>query len=252
VATKTLKKQWENINITIADNGQIAVDLVTNNNYDIILMDIQMPIMDGVEAMKQIKLLEKKNKKETPIIALTAHALIEERERYLAAGMNDYLSKPFKPENLYQVVFSQLGKEAEQNTPLVRVYEEEPKPKNNKPKSNKPVDLSSLREMVGNEQEVVREMLEIFKEDTPIYLENIERELAKENWESVAKTCHTLKSSIGFMGRTDLVEMAKQLQTQKTKPAKNHPIRDTLDTFVSEISKVVQYVEENPNLSEED
>lgn len=85
----------------LAENGQIAFDKVSENNYDVILMDLQMPVMDGYQATAQIR---QKLKKDVPIIALTAHSLIGEKEKCMAAGMNDYITKPFAPKNLFNKI----------------------------------------------------------------------------------------------------------------------------------------------------
>jgi CheY-like chemotaxis protein len=89
-----------------AENGEEAVQKYKKNNVDIILMDIQMPVMDGYEAAKQIREVETDSKKNEriPIIALTAHALESYRERSYSSGMDDYLTKPINPENLYRLV----------------------------------------------------------------------------------------------------------------------------------------------------
>ncbi len=92
--------------ITIAENGKEAVDLFLKNNFDLIFMDIQMPIMDGTEATKKIRELEKKSGGHTPIIALTANAMKGDRERFLACGVDEYLSKPLKKEVLIRTVES--------------------------------------------------------------------------------------------------------------------------------------------------
>jgi CheY-like chemotaxis protein/signal transduction histidine kinase len=89
-------------NIDVANNGKEALDKFGTSKYDIILMDIQMPIMDGIIATKKIRELEANTNQHTPIIAITANALAGDKENCLAAGMNDYLSKPFQPETLIQ------------------------------------------------------------------------------------------------------------------------------------------------------
>ncbi len=89
-------------NIDIANNGKEALDKFGNTKYDLILMDIQMPVMDGILATKKIRELEANSNNHTPIIAITANALAGDKENCLAAGMNDYLSKPFQPEMLIQ------------------------------------------------------------------------------------------------------------------------------------------------------
>lgn len=100
VARKTLERKFPNLDLTIADNGQIAVNLLQENDYNIVLMDIQMPIMDGYEATTFVR----KNmpvKASLPILAMTAHAHIAKDKQYLDYGMDDYVLKPFKPEELF-------------------------------------------------------------------------------------------------------------------------------------------------------
>lgn len=100
---KKLLSKW-NIIPTIAENGERAVQLVQYGNFDIILMDLQMPIMNGFDAAVEIRKLPDTKKSNTPIIALTASALFDIRERVFSSGMNDYVSKPFKPEELLEKI----------------------------------------------------------------------------------------------------------------------------------------------------
>jgi CheY-like chemotaxis protein len=83
--------------VVVAENGEIAVDLVAKQEFDVVLMDVQMPVMDGIDATIAIRAAENR----IPIIALTAHAMAGDRERCLDAGMDDYLSKPLNPKELY-------------------------------------------------------------------------------------------------------------------------------------------------------
>ncbi|HPX06475.1 MAG TPA: response regulator, partial [Tenuifilaceae bacterium] len=89
-------------NIEIANNGKEALDKFGTSKYDIILMDIQMPIMNGIVTTKKIREIESSTNSHTPIIAITANALLGDREECLAAGMDDYISKPFQIEVLIQ------------------------------------------------------------------------------------------------------------------------------------------------------
>ena len=97
-------------NIDIANNGKEALDKFGSTKYDLILMDIQMPVMDGILATKKIRELEASTDKHTPIIAITANALAGDKENCLAAGMNDYISKPFQPEMLIQKMRNLLAR----------------------------------------------------------------------------------------------------------------------------------------------
>jgi CheY-like chemotaxis protein len=101
-------------NIDIANNGKEALDKFGTSKYDIILMDIQMPIMDGIIATKKIREIEQSTNTSTPIIAITANALAGDKEICLAAGMNEYISKPFQVEVLVQKITKLLSKTAVQ------------------------------------------------------------------------------------------------------------------------------------------
>ena len=101
LVTKKLLKLWK-IEVDVAMNGQIGVERATVDDYDIILMDLQMPVMNGFESSRQIRTLERH--KDTPIIALTAEVREESQEKATQAGMNDYVAKPFKPNVLFQAI----------------------------------------------------------------------------------------------------------------------------------------------------
>ena len=104
VARKTLERKWENIQLTIAENGQEAVDLLRSRNFDLVLMDIQMPVMDGYEATKCIREEFPPHKANMPILAMTAHAHISKDEKFKEYGMDDYVLKPFEPEDLFRKI----------------------------------------------------------------------------------------------------------------------------------------------------
>lgn len=109
LARKILIK-W-NCTVDIADNGKIAIDKLSTANYDIILMDIQMPEMDGCETTKHIRNNMFSPTSVTPIIAITANALVGEAEKYIAIGMNDYISKPFSQKILYEKIIRWTGRD---------------------------------------------------------------------------------------------------------------------------------------------
>ncbi len=104
VAKKTLQKKFKNINLTIADNGQIAVDFLKEKSFDLVLMDIQMPIMDGYEATDYIRNNMPPEVANLPILAMTAHAHIAKDESYKKHGMDDFVLKPFRPEELFSKI----------------------------------------------------------------------------------------------------------------------------------------------------
>ena len=106
VSQKLVKKilEMEGHQVTVVENGIQAIERISQENYDCILMDAFMPEMDGIEATVAIRSIEEKKGTYTPIIALTADALLESREKYLSAGMDDYLVKPVKIKSLLQAI----------------------------------------------------------------------------------------------------------------------------------------------------
>ena len=108
VARKTLENQWGNLKVTIAEHGQEAINLLETQSFDIILMDIQMPIMDGYQTTKHIREHMSPKHDKTPILAMTAHAHISKDQKFKEFGMDDYVLKPFEPDQLFQKIVHYL------------------------------------------------------------------------------------------------------------------------------------------------
>jgi len=100
---------WD-IECDVAENGQIALTLVQTNDYDMVLMDLQMPEMDGYETAAAIRELPEEKFKKLPLIALTASAMLDIKDKAFVVGMNDYISKPFNPNELYRKIASYAKK----------------------------------------------------------------------------------------------------------------------------------------------
>ena len=102
--------QKNNYSVDCVENGQTALDYLEKDIYDAVIMDIMMPVMDGLEAARQIRTLNRKDTKEIPIIAMTANAFTEDRRRVLEAGMNEHLAKPLESEVLIKTIANYCGK----------------------------------------------------------------------------------------------------------------------------------------------
>jgi PAS domain S-box-containing protein len=196
VATTILKNYGASVEE--AQNGKEAIARLQNQPFDIILMDVQMPVMDGIEATREIR---KTVNKKVPIIALTAFAIKGDDEKFMNAGMNDYLSKPFLENQLLQVVAKWLGKK-------VTV-------KANKSDSVKPgalYDLSNLKAIAKGNDSFVIKMVNLFKEQAPATMDEMEEAYTHNDFEKVNKLAHRLKPSIDNMGITALKEVIREIE----------------------------------------
>jgi len=211
------------IHADLAENGKIAVEKVENNNYDVVLMDMQMPEMDGYEATLHIRQNLKYN---VPIIAMTAHALLGEKEKCLRLGMNEYLSKPFKTEKLFQIIGSVINTDASSED--AGTEEKTVQAVNEKPV----IDVNYLKELSNNNIKFVIEMLEIFVEEIPAEINILEEAIEQGDYKTIKKFSHKLKSSTQSLNMGDEVEKILSTIENLAGSAKNmKTIRELLTQF---------------------
>jgi PAS domain S-box-containing protein len=203
---KSILKNWQCF-IDIAENGLVAIEKVKNNFYDVVLMDIQMPVMDGYEATKAIRSMQTNGK--LPIIALTANATQRDVEKCLDAGMNDYLPKPFTPEDLYHKLFKDL-----KIRPAAK-----PKGETAKTASNS-YNLDYLRSVSGNNSEFIQEMIGTFLQTLPNILDEMEKSVTECSWEKLSRLAHQIKPSFTLMGldvlRSKILYIEEHGKTRRT------------------------------------
>jgi len=184
--------------IDSAENGYVAVEKIKNEDYDIVLMDVQMPVMDGFEATKAIRALDSP-KKNLPIIALTANATRAAVEQCLANGMNDCIPKPFTPEDLYDKL-SRFRTTEKVMKPIVIT------------KGKKIIDLAYLRNVSNNNEKFIDEMLVAFLESIPKNIDEIKAFVNTKDWNALARTVHKIKPSLTLMGLGSAKEQALLLE----------------------------------------
>lgn len=218
-------KKWK-CKVDGAENGYIALEKLRSNEYDIILMDIQMPIMDGYEATKNIRSTFPEPKNRIPIIALTANAIKGDNEKCLEIGMNDYLPKPFQPEDLY----ASISKFAidQQNV------EDIPKP--DAVVEKEVTDLSYLKNVCNGDKVFMREMVETFISNTPSAINEMQNWCDKAEWVKVGQTAHRIKPSIAFMGLESVKSTVKKLETF----GKENKNTDKIPSLINSLSEKCQ------------
>jgi len=223
--------EW-GLDYDIASNGKIAIQQVEKNDYDLILMDVQMPEMDGYSATEYLR---QEMKIQTPIIAMTAHAFAGEREKALSFGMDEYISKPIKEVDLFRLL--------SQFVPLVR--EEGIKETHNEPKPLQPIlspdeiqiDYNFLMESSKGKKEYLKSILELFLRQAPNEMTALERELGKQNFEMVGKIAHSLKSTVGYVGLDDsLRPLLETIELQ----AKENATYEELQTLFLKLKKLMK------------
>jgi PAS domain S-box-containing protein len=203
------------ISSEIAENGKVAIDKLKTNDYDLILMDLQMPQMNGFEATNHIR---KKLRSKVPIIALTADVTSADLEKCKSVGMNDYISKPIDDKLLYELITKHtvnLHRSVSSDTTDTTLVEEP------NAKGFKYVNFDYLRELTFGKPEGIAMMIRAYLEETPRLLEAMKKGIELKDWESTGAAAHSLIPSFSILG-IDLVyeDMARKIQESSSKKEK--------------------------------
>ena len=199
-----LLEKWA-CSVWVACNGAEAVTLWEEKRFDVILMDVQMPVMDGFMATRAIREREDSMGRSTPIIAMTAHAMEGDRERCLNAGMNDYISKPISSEKLHSVL--QNYHQPETVTTYFRGS-----PKEQPLNTTESFDISALRDLCGEDEEFVCEMVELFLDAVGEQVEAVQSAISVGSAVKVGASAHLLKGSCRSIAAHPMGEVCQALE----------------------------------------
>ena len=190
--------------VEIAENGHQAVDAVRKSRFDVVLMDIQMPELDGVQATHQIRNLSAE-RRDIPIIAMTAHAMTGAREEYLAAGMNDYISKPVEP----RILFAKLDAVSEK---LPRISPDDDRIPDGL--GGAILDFAKLSELKGAlPAQNLAELIRLYLTDVDLHLEKLVKARAAGDLATCGREAHSLVSMSGNLGAMRASAAARDLET---------------------------------------
>jgi PAS domain S-box-containing protein len=190
--------------VTLARTGREAVSAWGNSGepgFDVLLMDIQMPEMDGMEATAEIRSREIKSGKHVPILAMTAHAMRGDRERCLENGMDGYISKPIHPVDLFAEIERCLGLQ-KRNNPMSE----------NSQKTQELFDRASLLERVEGDQELLTELIQIFMEEAPGLMNAMRGALQSGDMVVLERSAHSLKGAASNLSSTAMANAALKLE----------------------------------------
>ena len=184
---------------SVASNGNEAIDLMQQQDFDLILMDIQMPEKDGIEATIDIRNFWDERKKNIPIIALTANTAAQEQQKCIAAGMNGFLNKPFKEKDLFELIEKTIHQHQKKNDSTHQ-------------RNVKEYNLSLIEELMGGDRESVKKIVQSFIQSIPPSVTAMQEACDAKDWLSTSKCAHNLKANIDTLQMHIIHEDVKNIE----------------------------------------
>jgi CheY-like chemotaxis protein len=183
--------------VEVVNTGAEALLALEDQAFDLVLMDVQMPEMDGLEATAAIRARERDTTHHIPIIAMTAHAMRGDREKYLAAGMDAYISKPMTATALYTAIDQLLGQVSGRERPL----------------GEPAVDLSKAMETVEGDRALLAELAQAFNDGYLAQVAEVREAITKWDDTRLERAAHILKGEVGLLGAQTAYRLAAELET---------------------------------------
>ncbi len=259
VATAMLEK-WGH-RITIASNGRQAIAMFIKKAFDLVLMDVQMPEMDGLDATRSIRRHEETTGGHVPIVALTAHAMKGDRQRCLSAGMDAYVTKPIRSKELLgvitQVTTEPTAEHAATHAETLSsdiATEREPsstslaESNGTEQDEHNPVDLQQALETLDGNRQLLVELVAIFQEECPKLRAQIETALAAQDLPTLRRAAHTLKSSLAHLsaeaGRATAEKMELSARQQNLQAASE--LWPRLQTQLDQLNPILKEFTQQP------
>jgi PAS domain S-box-containing protein len=211
VALFTLEN-WQ-ANVTIADRGYKAIEALKTHKFDVILMDLQMPEMSGIQATEIIR---QELDDKTPIIAMTASAMNMEREKCFEAGMNDYISKPFEPETLNAIIYASIR---DHESAL----------------GSRIITLDYIRQLAGNDEQLIFDLFDIYTSQAADILKAIAKHISSGNYKELHSDLHNMKNSVGILGAKNLYDMLASAEMETTNGTISDETLLLLSTTISDL-----------------
>jgi CheY-like chemotaxis protein len=225
---------------TIVENGHAAVAAVSRHQFDIVLMDVQMPEMDGFEATEKIRAMESSTGRHVPIIAMTAHAMKGDRERCLEAGMDDYVPKPISSETLLNTINTLV--DHYKGSAIVNLPEE-----SRKTPDTPLFDREALLKAFDNDWDFLMEVVDMFVADCPQMMTDIKQAIDHQDASKLERTAHALKGMLGNFQVGASVEKAFALE----KSGRSETFGDAATTYASLAEELARLEKVLVNMSQE-
>ena len=210
LAVRMLEKRGHRV--TLANNGQEAVEAAAKGGFDVILMDVQMPLMDGFEATAAIRSAEVATGRRVPIIALTAHAMMGYREQCIAGGMDDYVSKPIRHQELFHIIERLVPPvEPASSGAVGAAGKPTPSPEGTAAEPP-PFDAATALGRVDNDRDILRDLIDAYQQDAPKLIQELGQALAAQDAGQVKYHAHTLKGLVAIFAADRAQHLSAQLE----------------------------------------
>lgn len=230
LATLLLEKRGHDV--TVVGNGKLAVEKSAELEFDVLLMDIQMPILDGLEATRLIREREKATGLRIPIVAMTAHAMKGDRERCKSAGMDGYVSKPINADELYTAIDDLVPIPRRSSTSETGTLG-----RRKSDYSHWGIDWQEALRSTGGDAALMREIIDVFLEESPRMLAEVHRSLAEHDPIRLRRAAHTLKGSCGYFAAHHAQELAEILEHHSS-AGDFQKAQATLESLQNELNRI--------------
>ena len=188
-----------------------------------------MPDMNGYRATEVIRAEFTNSMKNVPIVAMTGNAMTGERERCLAAGMNDYISKPFKPEELKQLILKLTVKESTTASEISNSAEVKQEVEMETAITTRQTDLTFLKEISDNNEQFFREFITMFLNNTPKSIQDMKTSLMSTDWEALRQAAHKVKPSFNYVGLKELNSLSAKIEEYAKQQCNMEEIKSMLN-----------------------
>lgn len=232
--------------VTIAKNGQEALDLIQKNQFDLIFMDIGLPDMDGFEATRSIRHLKNNPNSKIPIIALTAHMDKRNKDRCLQEGMNDVLTKPITVEQVFGLLKKFIKKKQHFLPPKTKIQAAEITPKKGIQDQIPVIDLQLGAGLISGTDEKAMQMIKRLVAMLPADLANIKTAFTENNDKKLGELVHYIKGGIGYCGTPRLKDSVDELDRLIKTQAEKHLIQNAYKQLCQEILAVISEYDKMP------
>ncbi|MEK6304121.1 MAG: response regulator [Acidobacteriota bacterium] len=218
--------EQEGHSVTVAANGKLALSALERERFDLVLMDVQMPVMTGLEAVAAIREQERATRAHIPVIAITAHAMDGDRQRCLDAGMDRYLAKPIRARELLKSIENLMSGLAE-TAPGVPDL----------PSTMCGLDRSTMLDSVGGNQELLRAIIGVYLKNCPALVTQIRAAVAKGDCDALKLAAHTLRGAASTFLTAAAIQAATRLE-QMGRESQLQSAEDELSTLEKEIARL--------------